>query len=420
MLPLVIIVFGLSIVYYYDLQSQPIVKNDILSKFRPVESSEVTLMAVGDIMLSRHVEEKMFGANDYALPFSQIWKLLSGANLTFGNLESPFYNQGPRMIKGMIFKAEPEAITGLKLAGFDILSLANNHVMDYGCDGLNSTICALKNAGVMYVGAGSNLKEARAPLFININGIRIACLARTAVFVSSASYAEKYKPGVASLDIEEIEENINMCQQQADIVLLLLHWGIEEYHYPSPKQKALSKDFLTAGADLILGHHPHVLQGVKVINNKFVSYSSGNFLFDDFTWSYKDKNGLLHDNIEKLSNDNRKAGVLRLMLSENGFDSYKFLPTFIHSDGVVREDMRGERMNEFALFTSRIQLTCYRLFWRVYSIRREWILRVRPMMNGNIKWNNIKKVRPYHIKYFLDRLRRSAKITTEKSSNPYD
>jgi hypothetical protein len=279
---------------------------------------------------------------------------------------------------------------------------------------------ALKEAGVQYLGAGINKEEACAPLFINLDNIKIACLARTCVLVSSPSYAGEDQPGVAFLNVEETKESINSCKQQADTVILLIHWGIEEYHYPSPYQRLLSRDFIKSGADLIFGHHPHVLQGVEAINKKLIFYSLGNFLFDDFIWSYVDQDGHPHNSIEKLSSDNRKGGILGVTLSGDEFYSYEFLPTLIQSDGIVKEDYKGERLKDFGLLSSRLQWPGYNLFWRAYSMRQEWTLRLKPQLIGKLTWSNLKKLRFGHFKLLLDRLWRSASIIREKSTNPYE
>ncbi|MEK7139619.1 MAG: CapA family protein, partial [Patescibacteria group bacterium] len=136
----------------------------------------VTLRAVGDIMLSRHVGTKMRQANDWTLPFGPLAALLSAADISLGNLESPFFDQGSPVTAGTVFKAEPAAIAGLELAGVDVVNLANNHIMNQGLPGLEYTLSWLAQHGIATIGAGETWTAAHTPAVVTIGDTRVAFL----------------------------------------------------------------------------------------------------------------------------------------------------------------------------------------------------------------------------------------------------
>jgi poly-gamma-glutamate capsule biosynthesis protein CapA/YwtB (metallophosphatase superfamily) len=170
----------------------------------------------------------------------------------------------------------------LKESRFDVLSLANNHIMDYGPSGLYQTMDALDNAGIFHVGAGRTIQEANAPLLMERAGAKIAILARSSVIVRSPCYASERQPGAAFLNEKELISNLGECKSVADIVILLMHWGVEEYLFPAPDQRMWSKKFARAG--------PISSSGITACSSRnrtdrqfFVAYSLG-ILFDEFEW----------------------------------------------------------------------------------------------------------------------------------------
>ena len=352
--------------------------------------------------------------------FAGISAILKKSDFVIANLESPLLVNGEQAQGKCTLRGSPDWAEVIKKAGVNLVSLANNHMADYGIEGLLSTIKALEKADLYYVGAGKDKKEACAPIFFDVAGYRIAFLARTSVIVASPSYAGEIQPGVAFLDVEETNKNINACKQQADIVILLIHWGLEAYYYPSHHQRLLARKLTEAGADLIIGHHPHVLQGVECIGSSLVAYSLGNFVFDDIQWSFLDKEGQRQYRIEKLTEENRKGGILRVTLSDKKVESYDLLPTYIHSDGKVVQDNSLERQRQFDRLSSRLQSPAYSLFWRAYSIRQEWLLRFKPLFKGKFSWSELKKLRYKHFSQVLHTIWLSAKIAAEKSTNPYE
>lgn len=268
------------------------------------EWGSVRLTAVGDVMLARKVGTLIdtYG-NEY--PLARVKDLLQEADIAFANLESPIGTGGtPLPGKGIWFRAKPETVKALTGAGFDVVSLANNHVLDYDSPPLLETLEILKDNGIHAVGAGKDIAAARQPVFVEKKGVRVAFLAYTemANIIWSYAYprmlqATETEPGVAPLVVENMVRDIKAARQAADLVVVSLHWGAEYVDDPAAVQRQIAYELVDAGADLIVGHHPHTLQGVEIYENAVIAYSLGNFVFDQ-SWSDKTEEGLvLHADI---------------------------------------------------------------------------------------------------------------------------
>lgn len=377
-------------------------------------SKNITISAIGDISFMSvngdELAEKVF---------SSIASIFTDADFVVANLESPLLVQGESVSGKCTLHGNPGWAAIMRDAGVNLVSLANNHLMDFGIDGLMATTKALNAASIMHVGAGNNIKEANAPVFAHIGQVRIAYLARTSVVVASPCYAGANLSGVACLDVEETKRNIRACKKQADLVILLIHWGLEGYAYPSPSQRIIASELINAGVDVILGHHPHVLQGVEKFGDTLVCYSLGNFVFDDVPWSFIDENGLQQNRIVKLMPGNRKGGMVNLCLFEGRVESFEFIPTYIRSNRTVSIDNTLERKRQFDRLCSNLNFPVYNQLWRFYSVIKEWKLRISPMLHGKFQWRTLKKIRFKHVKQLLNTLHRSARIIVEKSTNPY-
>lgn len=246
--------------------------------------SDVTLMFVGDIMLDRGVAYKVNkeGRGDFKFPFLLIAQELQKADLLFGNLESPISNKGAKVGSIYSFRAKPEAVEGLKYAGFDILSLANNHMFDYQRMALEDTMDILKENGIDYVGAGFDQAEAFSVKLKEIKGTRTGFLAYTNLGpVTWRATADT--PGIARIDessLEEIKADIANIKRVVDILVISLHVGEEYSSKPTPFQRSFARACIEAGADLAVGHHSHVGQEVGQYQNGWIAYSLGNFVFD--------------------------------------------------------------------------------------------------------------------------------------------
>lgn len=247
--------------------------------FRNYYSNEIVLCAVGDILLDRGVRKEIKG--DYDYPYKKVKNILNEADITIGNLESPITDGGTPVLKRpiIIFKADPENSQAIKEAGFDILSLANNHTMDYGTQGMINTINILKNNNIDFIGAGLNYEDARKPLYVEKRNCKIGFLGYS-IFPPEGYITFSDRPDVAKVDPKSLEDEIKSAKEKCDFLIVSLHWGKEYEFYRGKMQKELAYTIIDSGGDLIIGHHPHVLQGVERYKNGIIFYSLGNFVFD--------------------------------------------------------------------------------------------------------------------------------------------
>ena len=254
---------------------------------------EFTLVAGGDVMLSRHVGTKIREAGDSLMPWRKIADTFATADIAFVNLEAPFYDQGPPITEGMIFKAEPEDIAGLTHAGIDIVSLANNHAKNKGRAGLQYTMQYLNQHDIDYSGAGENFQHAHAPGIIEIDNHKIAFLSYT--YSDGANFeatSSQDKPDTAFMDVTQMQVDVTKTREQADTVIVSMHAGYEYTPTPNQQQKEFAHAAIDSGADLVLGHHPHVVQTTEEYNGKYIVYSLGNLIFDQM-WSEETREGVI-------------------------------------------------------------------------------------------------------------------------------
>lgn len=258
-------------------------KAQISETLSPIpESKSATLILTGDIMLNRRVEMMMKANANYKFPFLKIAGDLKEADLLFGNLEGPISDKGQKVGSIYSFRAEPEAIEGLTFAGFDVLSLANNHAFDYGQEALADTFLRLEKAGIDYVGAGLNSDKAFGPTIKEVNGLKVGYLAYTNLGPKTWR-AGANNPGLAWINensFVELKKNISLARAKTDILIVSLHAGEEYIEEPSQFQIDFSHAAIDAGADIVIGHHPHIVQKEEDYNGGRIFYSLGNFVFD--------------------------------------------------------------------------------------------------------------------------------------------
>jgi poly-gamma-glutamate synthesis protein (capsule biosynthesis protein) len=247
------------------------------------ENKTITLILTGDVMLDRGVEymiEKQ-GKGDFKFPFLKIADYFKKADIVFGNLEGVISDKGTKIGSIYSFRANPKAVEGLVFAKFNVLSLANNHALDYGKAALEDCLAKLENSGISYVGAGFNEKEAFSSIIKEINGTKIGFLAYTDL--GPEVWRAKESSGIAWIkdsDFEEIEKDIQEAKNNVDVLIVSLHSGEEYVQELTQFQLNFAEMALEAGADLITGHHPHVVQKDEEYEQKYVFYSLGNFIFD--------------------------------------------------------------------------------------------------------------------------------------------
>ncbi len=276
----------------------------------------VTLFFVGDIMLDRGVELeiKKNGNSDFKFPFLKIGKDLKEADILFGNLEGPISDKGQKVGSIYSFRMDPKSVDGLLFAGFDILSVANNHIFDYSRVAMEDTFSRLKKAGIDYVGAGLNEIEAYLPKIKEINSTRIAFLAFNDLG-SPYWEAKGERSGMALLDKDKLEKSIKNAKNQADLVVVSMHFGEEYKTSPTPEQKELARLAVDLGANLVIGHHPHVIQPLEKYKEGWIAYSLGNFIFDQ-SFSEETMEGLM---LKVLVRDKKIAEIVPIKIKINQY-----------------------------------------------------------------------------------------------------
>lgn len=239
----------------------------------------VSLLFVGDIMLDRGVAYVAKKNIDPNFTFLKSAADLRSADLTIGNLEGPVSSGGVRSGSIYSFRFDPKVIPSLQYAGFDVLSLANNHIFDYGAVALRDTITNLRNAGISSTGAGVDYEEANVPAIREVSGEKFAFLSYTNLYPITLN-ARSSRPGISNFNTSSTVALIKDLKSKNIFVTILLHWGDEYKKEPNKNQRKLAKILSDTGADLIIGNHPHVSQGVEKIGNTWVAWSLGNFVFD--------------------------------------------------------------------------------------------------------------------------------------------
>ncbi|MEM7725676.1 MAG: CapA family protein [Cyanobacteria bacterium P01_A01_bin.45] len=254
------------------------------------EFSEVTLLAGGDVEWSRMWNESLFHQQvipyqlkfaskeeELSYPFVRIKPVLENADITFVNLETPLSDKAKKtgaFITPTAFAEE------MQFAGIDVVSTANNHALDAGIIGLKDTLSSLSKVSLHPIGSGRNLALARLPFITEKNGIRLGFLAYTMCENSgNSSYVTSNRPGVMPTDLSLIKEDIQKLRHSVDYVILSFHWGLTDSEKSPFWVRQLAHKSIDAGADIILGHHPHYPQGIEIYKNKPIIYCLGNVIF---------------------------------------------------------------------------------------------------------------------------------------------
>jgi|SRR3989344_3974939 len=277
------------------------------------EKQSHTLLFVGDIMLSRSVGAKMARDNDYLWPFRALVETLSSADVLFGNLESVISDKGQNVGSVYSFRADPRAIEGLQYAGFDVVSVANNHAADWTREAFADSIVRLRAADIAAVGGGLTEGEAYNGVIIERNGLRVGFLAYTDLIPLSFA-AQGNQAGVARIDRDRIVAAIQTLEAQTDYIVVSYHFGEEYQTQSNATQQELAHYTIDAGADFVIGHHPHVTQEIELYHGGLIAYSLGNFVFDQH-WSTATAHSMI-----------------LVVTIENGSFSYSTIPIEIKND----------------------------------------------------------------------------------------
>ena len=270
---------------------------------------EIVLAAGGDVTLGARLEEHLQALaiqdgtlDPHGYPFARIAHHLRGADLALVNLEGPFTRRGIRLPKNFNFRASPHLAAALSRAGIGAVSLANNHVMDYGAAGLQDTLAALAGEGIAGFGAGATLPAARRGVVVERRGMRIGLLGYLFLGDNSieppAIFAGPGRPGVAghprsAAAVEAmVRQDVASLRPRVDALVISFHWGREKRYEPEGYQRRLGRAAVDAGAQVVVGHHPHVIQGIEAYRGGLIAYSLGNFVFGG-KWRPDDTDAIL-------------------------------------------------------------------------------------------------------------------------------
>jgi hypothetical protein len=337
----------------------------IIAKFfhsvnREEDLKAVAFNTVGDVWIN-----KGFSLRQSPPSFQRAAAVVSDAQVVFANLEGPLSMEGYPTEKLFNLRANPARIKDLLSLGINVVSLANNHIMDYGPDALLDTLELLDRHGVHHVGAGRELAAAWKPIHLESGGLRIAFLAFASTLPPGAAAGEG-RPGVAPVrifsalvmepnpimqeqpgtspamrtwsldqDAAELQCQVETVKAEADFLILSAHWGVSGDEQPTSYQQTLAHLAVDAGADLIVGHHPHILQPVEIYRHKQIFYSLGNFIFEHLppqthahlAWGIRMKP---HSVYQRMS---REAVILRVSLSHDGKVRSELLPLILDEEG---------------------------------------------------------------------------------------
>lgn len=281
------------------------------------------LVAVGDLMLGRTQGEIMLSTGDLLYPFANVKSIFDAADFVTGNFESALGDIGEPAYKRYPLRSPPEAAQSLALAGVDLVSLANNHAQDFGPESLLQGIELLQEAGVATVGGGANDTAAHAPHIVDINGLKVAFLGYVHVPVEGLTHFDTQSwtatadaPGLAWADPERIRADIDAIRPEVDLVVVHLHSGYEYIEEPSEPQVAAARAAVDAGADLVIGHHAHILQGIHNYRDGVIAYGLGNFVF----------------NIDGPP----ETAILNVWLDQNGVRQLELIPAMVQQYGQPR------------------------------------------------------------------------------------
>jgi poly-gamma-glutamate synthesis protein (capsule biosynthesis protein) len=279
----------------------------------PAEPATITVAAVGDLLFDS-APKRLIWAKGPKAPFSTTREYLHTADFTVGNLECPLSKRGRAVAgKTFTFQGDPRATQGLTWAGFDVVGMGNNHARDYGATALSDTFKYLDAAQIAHAGAGKNRTAAWKPAIVTRGGARIAYLSFSQIGPSNFAATSSRSGTAYTMSRSAVDAAIRKAHKQADYVIVSFHWGVERDYTPTARQVADGRSAIRAGADLVLSHHPHVIQGVEFYRKGLIAYSLGNFVFSPG------------------SDAGRDSMILRLTLGPHGVRSVTARPVRITS-----------------------------------------------------------------------------------------
>ena len=297
-------------------------------------AGSITLAFAGDVNFAGRTARLLAGP---ATAFGPIAAVLRSADFAAVNLETAVTGGGTPQPKTYHFRAPPAAFTALRAAGIDLVTMANNHILDYGAAGLAGTLAAASAARFPYVGIGTSAATAWAPYVRTINGVRFAVVGVSQVAELASSWvATPSRPGEANaIDLPRTLAAVRAARRLAPVVIVFMHWGTEGQACPDRAQLALAPELAAAGASIIIGAHAHMLQGSGWLGRTFVAYGLGNFLWWERSYS-------------------TATGVLQLTIHPHAPLTVRFIPAVVSGTGQPIAD-RGAAARRAAAHYARLR-----------------------------------------------------------------
>jgi poly-gamma-glutamate synthesis protein (capsule biosynthesis protein) len=258
--------------------------------------------------------------------FAKVKPFFEKAQLSLVNLEGPISNVGSRTVgKEYTFRARPALADGLADAGIDVVSMANNHILDYGQAALKDCLLRLNRAGIAHAGAGLNSTAAASPAILITPAGTVSVLAFTEILPSGfAATADHGGVNPITQDRKRVLSSIKTAAEKTDFVVVSVHWGVEYHAQADSEQRSLAHQMIDAGADLVLGHHPHVIQGLEVYHGRLIAYSLGDFVFDHW------------------SRATGEAFILQVSLPREGQPQVDIIPVYVGDSTGVPAPVKGK------------------------------------------------------------------------------
>ena len=298
--------------------------------------NEVRLVAAGDLNLA-HWITPILDKHGKEYPYKYIKDYLLSSDLVFSNLEAPFCNDGKPYPKNFVFKVPEKHVNALKAGNINLVSLANNHILDYGIPCLESTVKLLEQEKINFAGAGINFENAHKPAIFEINKIKFAFFAYS-MTLPKYFFATDSTGGTAYPKRKILKDSIAYYNNKVDYIIVSFHWGQELTELPKEYQQNYAHWAIDYGADLILGHHPHVLQGIEKYKNKLIIYSLANFVFASY------------------SNKAADSILLDLVFTKDEIKDIKVLPINVNNYEVrfQPKKMKGEKKSKVINYLNQI------------------------------------------------------------------
>ncbi len=310
------------------------------------QNNEISVLFLGDVMLSRGVAYQISKNDDQYYPFKNIQTLLQKNDFVFVNFESPIID-GKEIHQGeMAFRVNEDMAPILKEMNFSVISLANNHMLDFGQKGLLNTLKLLDDNGIKYIGAGENYQEAHRYKILEKNNIKLAFLAyNDSDVILETNEATENRPGTAFMNLEALKQDVAEAKTAADFVIVSMHSGTEYKENPNDRQIEFARAAVDAGADLIIGHHPHVVQLIEKYENSYIFYSLGNSIFDQ-AWSKETTEGI----------------AVQISFSKGKIENIKILPLVIGNYSQPKIISRDSDSETFQKIINRLNLPADPIF----------------------------------------------------------